>query len=113
MDGPWKSLACRTKTRFSWPLSLLVHSVLTAAMQYSTAAYSCCIRTLYRTFIRRPHVVFLLLAIDDTGVVLVTQDMTHGAVIGCICAFVARWLMEYGVVTGGAGYFCAIFLVVR
>ncbi|CAN0249844.1 unnamed protein product, partial [Laminaria digitata] len=40
-------------------------------------------------------------------------EMTHGAVIGSVCAVLPRWLMQWGSLPAGAGFFIAIFLVVR
>jgi len=39
--------------------------------------------------------------------------MTHGALIGAICAVFPRWLMQWGAFPAGGGFFVAIFLVLR
>lgn len=39
--------------------------------------------------------------------------MTHGALIGTVCAILPRWLMKWGAFPAGAGFFVAIFLVLR
>eukprot|EP00903_Cladosiphon_okamuranus_P012797 g11961.t1 len=39
--------------------------------------------------------------------------MTHGALIGAFCAILPRWLMTWGAFPAGAGFFVAIFLVLR
>ena len=39
--------------------------------------------------------------------------MTHGAMIGAICAVLPGWLMQWGLLPAGVGFFVAIFLVVR
>lgn len=41
------------------------------------------------------------------------QMMTHGALIGAVCAILPRWLMQWGAFPAGAGFFVAIFLVLR
>ena len=42
-----------------------------------------------------------------------TQEMTHGALIGSVCAALPRFFMQWGSLPAGAGCFVAIFLVVR
>ncbi|CAN0374133.1 unnamed protein product, partial [Ectocarpus sp. 12 AP-2014] len=39
--------------------------------------------------------------------------MTHGALVGAICAILPRWLMQWGHFPAGAGFFAAVFLVLR
>eukprot|EP00904_Undaria_pinnatifida_P008100 jgi/Undpi1/441/HiC_scaffold_1.g00437.m1 len=42
-----------------------------------------------------------------------SMEMTHGAMIGAICAVLPGWLMQWGLLPAGVGFFVAIFLVVR
>lgn len=39
--------------------------------------------------------------------------MTHGALVGAICAILPRWMGQWGEFSTGSGYFISIFLVVR
>ena len=39
--------------------------------------------------------------------------MTHGAVVAALCSVLPRFLMQWGPSPAGAGFFVAVFLVLR